>query len=227
MKTIFKTLFLFSFFIFINCFLMQVNALENDELQIYPIKDKKSINDILSFYEQNNKTVIKIVDNKNRLSVKEDENENDIEDTVYEEEFVTSDNNIPENSYNYNQEVANFDSNYTDLANYALQFVGNPYVYGGTSLTEGTDCSGFVMLLYQKFGVALPRTSGGQATVGYGVSIENAQPGDIVSYGYNGIVSHSAIYIGNEMIVHASTPQGGIRTDSMYIMPIITIRRVG
>ena len=69
--------------------------------------------------------------------------------------------------------------------------------------------------------------SGGQAASGYGVSIDEAQPGDIVSYGYNGYVSHSALYIGNGMIVHASTPELGIRVDSMYIMPIITIRRIG
>ena len=83
------------------------------------------------------------------------------------------------------------------------------------------------MKLYEHYGVSLPRTANAQSTVGYSVSIENAQPGDIVSYGYNGIVSHSAIYIGNEMIVHASTPQGGIKTDNMYMMPIITIRRIG
>ena len=119
------------------------------------------------------------------------------------------------------------DTSYSDVASYAVQFVGNPYVYGGTSLTNGTDCSGFVMSVYAAFGISLPRTTGGQAASGYGVSIDEAQPGDIVSYGYNGYVSHSALYIGNGMIVHASTPELGIRVDSMYIMPIITIRRIG
>lgn len=119
------------------------------------------------------------------------------------------------------------DTSYGGVAGYAAQFVGNPYVYGGTSLTNGADCSGFVMSVYANFGVSLPRTAGGQATVGEAVSIENAQPGDIISYGYNGVVSHSAIYAGNNTIIHASTPSLGIRTDSMYIMPIVTIRRVG
>ena len=125
------------------------------------------------------------------------------------------------------QTVPVADTSYGGVAGYAAQFVGNPYVYGGTSLTEGADCSGFVMSVYANFGVALPRTAGGQATVGEAVSVENAQPGDIISYGYNGVVSHSAIYAGNNTIIHASTPSLGIRTDSMYIMPIVTIRRVG
>ena len=133
---------------------------------------------------------------------------------------------IARNNELQTQNVVSVDAN-SDIASYALQFVGNPYVYGGTSLTNGTDCSGFVMSVYAAFGISLPRTTGGQAASGYGVSIDEAQPGDIVSYGYNGYVSHSALYIGNGMIVHASTPELGIRVDSMYIMPIITIRRIG
>ena len=221
MKKIFNTLFLvFCLFTFSNIFLLGVKALEKGNLQLYPIKDEKVIDNVLSFYQQNNKTVIKVVENKNRFIEENEETKNDIEVDILEEE----NNTIEDNSY---QEIANFDSKYTDLANYALQFVGNPYVYGGTSLTEGADCSGFVMKLYENYGISLPRTSGEQATVGYSVQIQNVQPGDIISYGYSGIVSHSAIYIGNEMIVHASTPEGGIKTDSMYIMPIITIRRIG
>ena len=82
------------------------------------------------------------------------------------------------------------------------------------------------MLIYANFGYRLPRTTTGQAASGVGVSINEIQPGDIISYGYNGYPSHSALYIGNGMIIHASTPSGGIRYDSMYIMPIITIRRI-
>lgn len=228
MKKIFKALFLVScIFTFTNVY--GTDTIEYDDFKLYPIRDKKIINNVLSFYDKNNKTVFKIVENKNRQIV---ETENNIEE-VYEEEdnteeYYSSDETYSNDYYNQTyEETANFDSNYTDIASYALQFVGNPYVYGGTSLTEGADCSGFVMKLYEQYGVQLPRTAPAQATVGYSVSIENAQPGDIVSYGYDGIVSHSALYIGNEMIVHASTPQGGIKTDSMYIMPIITIRRVG
>ena len=108
-----------------------------------------------------------------------------------------------------------------------MQCVGNPHVYGGTSLTQGADCSGFVMAVYANFGVSLPRTTGGQAQSGYPVAMNDIMPGDIISYGYNGYVSHSALYVGNGMIVHASTPELGIRLDSMNIMPIITIRRIG
>lgn len=224
MKKVYKILFLVSICLFSNYFITNVQALD-DKLQLYPIKEEKMIDNVLTFYQENNKNLFKVVVNENRI--KKEIETNNIEDEVYEEEAVNSTEEIVESNNYYYEETANFDSNYTDLANYALQFVGNPYVYGGTSLTEGTDCSGFVMKLYENYGVTLPRTSGAQATVGYAVSIENAQPGDIVSYGYNGIVSHSAIYIGNESIVHASTPEGGIRTDNMYIMPIITIRRIG
>ena len=118
------------------------------------------------------------------------------------------------------------DTSYSGVASYAVQFVGNPYVYGGTSLTDGADCSGFVQSVYANFGVSLPRTAPAQSTVGYSVPVSEIQAGDIISYGYNGNVSHSALYIGDNTIVHASTPALGIRTDSMYIMPIVSVRRV-
>ena len=115
----------------------------------------------------------------------------------------------------------------SDVANFAMQFVGNPYVAGGTSLTDGADCSGFVQAVYANFGVSLPRTTTEQAQSGSTVMEEDIMPGDIISYGYNGYVSHSAIYAGDGMIVHASTPSLGIRMDNMHILPIVTIRRVG
>ena len=118
------------------------------------------------------------------------------------------------------------DTSYSDVASFAVQFVGNPYVSGGTSLTNGADCSGFVQSVYANFGVSLPRTAPAQSTVGYSVPVDQIQAGDIISYGYNGNVSHSALYIGDNTIVHASTPSLGIRTDSMYIMPIVSVRRV-
>ncbi|MBR6690085.1 MAG: C40 family peptidase [Bacilli bacterium] len=113
-----------------------------------------------------------------------------------------------------------------ELVSYAKRFIGNPYVRGGNSLTNGTDCSGFVKLIYSKYGYNLPRTTVEQILYGTEVSIEEIEVGDIVSYGYNGRATHSAIYIGDGRIVHASTPEMGIRTDNMYIMPILSIRRV-
>ena len=117
-------------------------------------------------------------------------------------------------------------SNKQDIVNYAVQFVGNPYVMGGNSLTEGTDCSGFVMLIYQNFNIQLPRTPGEQSNVGNSISIENIDLGDIVTYGYNGYATHSALYIGDSKVVHAATPSQGIIYGSLYMMPIIQIRRV-
>ena len=114
----------------------------------------------------------------------------------------------------------------SELVEFSKQFIGNPYVSGGTSLTRGSDCSGFVMSVYGNYGYDLPRTTGEQAVIGTEVSIDDIEVGDIVSYGYNGFATHSALYIGDGMIIHASTPELGIRLDNMYIMPIQTIRRV-
>lgn len=108
-----------------------------------------------------------------------------------------------------------------EIANYACQFVGNPYVAGGTSLTNGADCSGFVMSVYKNFGYSLPRSSYAQSSVGKSVSYSEAQPGDIIYYG-----GHVAIYIGNGRIVHASTERTGIKTESATYRSIITIRRI-
>lgn len=109
-----------------------------------------------------------------------------------------------------------------DVAQFALQFVGNPYVYGGSSLTNGTDCSGFVMSVYNNFGVSLPHSSAADRSVGATVNgLENAQPGDIICYS-----GHVGIYIGNGQIVHASTARTGIIVSNASYRSILSIRRI-
>lgn len=112
-------------------------------------------------------------------------------------------------------------SNEQAVANYACQFVGNPYVYGGTSLTNGADCSGFVMSVYAAFGIGLPHSSSAMRGCGYEVSLSQAQPGDIVCYS-----GHVGIYIGNGTIVHASTPSSGITYSSVNYRTPICVRRI-
>lgn len=107
------------------------------------------------------------------------------------------------------------------VAEYALQFIGNPYVWGGTSLTNGADCSGFVMSVYKAFGVSLPHSSYSLRSQGYGVSMSQAQPGDLVCYS-----GHVGIYIGNGQIVHAANRRQGIIVSNMTYRSVICIRRI-
>ena len=113
-----------------------------------------------------------------------------------------------------------------DLCQYAKQFIGNPYVWGGTSLTKGADCSGFVLSVYKKYGISLPHHSGSQAKYGTKVAASEIEPGDLVFYAKNGTINHVAIYIGNGQVVHASSPRTGIRISNMYYRTPYTIRRI-
>ena len=108
-----------------------------------------------------------------------------------------------------------------EIANYACQFIGNPYVAGGTSLTDGTDCSGFTMSVYKHFGYSIPRSSTAQRSAGRGVTYAEAQPGDIICY-----AGHVALYIGNGQIVHASTPKSGIKIGTATYREILAVRRI-
>lgn len=103
-----------------------------------------------------------------------------------------------------------------DLCQYAKQFLGNPYVWGGVSLTNGADCSGFVLSVYKKYGVTLPHYSGAQANSGTKISVSDAKPGDLIFYGKGQTINHVAIYIGNGQVIHASSPTTGIKISNVY-----------
>lgn len=108
-----------------------------------------------------------------------------------------------------------------EVAKFACQFIGNPYVAGGTSLTNGADCSGFTQSVYRNFGYSIPRNSTSQRAYGKEVSIAEAEPGDLVCY-----AGHVALYVGNGLIVHASTQRTGIKISNVHYRPILSVRRV-
>lgn len=220
MKNIFKILFIVLIIFIIN--LNEVHAIKkiniinkNDTVEIYEVKDKEEVilEGVLKFYETSDKNI-----NLKEETVKEDET---IEENIVEEiETQPVVVQPPQVVIEENDTIKN------NVVAFALQYVGYPYVYGGNSLTTGTDCSGFIKLVFDNFGISLPRTTSAQAVSGMYVNYYDIKPGDIVSYGYNGQATHSALYIGNNQIIHASTPELGIRIDNLYIMPILSIRRV-
>ncbi|MDF2588274.1 MAG: N-acetylmuramoyl-L-alanine amidase, C-terminus [Anaerocolumna sp.] len=108
---------------------------------------------------------------------------------------------------------------------FAKQYLGNPYVWGGDSLTNGVDCSGFTRAIYSHFGYSIPRVSRSQATIGTTISSSNVRPGDLVFYGSGSYINHVAMYIGNGQVIHASTPRTGIKISNMYYRtPIKAVR---
>lgn len=112
------------------------------------------------------------------------------------------------------------------LVQYAKQFVGNPYVWGGTSLTNGADCSGFTLSIFKKYGITLPHHAASQAQLGTKISLSEAQPGDLVFYAKNGSINHVGIYIGNGQIVHASSPKTGIKISNVNYRTPAVIKRI-
>ncbi len=212
----------------------------NEVTEIYNVMENNTLTNEISI---NNKNVIDFYsechDIPEKIKEEKEEDTSDTEEVVEVEEVVE---NIEEPVVEVQEvkqeevvvEVENTQPTYVadpnlDLAsqvvNYALQFVGNPYVYGGNSLTSGTDCSGFTQSVFANFGISLPRSSRDQAYVGSYVPLDQIQVGDLVLYGY-GSVSHVALYIGNGQVVHALNPSQGIGVTTYTLMPIITVRRV-
>ncbi|MDE5894356.1 MAG: C40 family peptidase, partial [Acetatifactor sp.] len=124
-------------------------------------------------------------------------------------------------SYNSIVDNASGSDKGKQIAKYALQFVGNPYVAGGTSLTNGADCSGFTYRVYQDWGYGISRTSYSQRSDGRAVDYSEAQPGDLICY-----EGHVALYIGGGKIVHASTQRTGIKVSNANYRPIVAVRRI-
>lgn len=112
-----------------------------------------------------------------------------------------------------------------DICQYAKEFLGNPYVWGGTSLTKGADCSGYVLSVFKKYGVSLPHSSVAQANCGTTIKVSEAKPGDLIFYGNGKSINHVAICIGNGQVIHASSPKTGIKISNIsYRSPIKAVR---
>lgn len=112
-----------------------------------------------------------------------------------------------------------------DLCQYAKEFLGHPYVWGGTSLTKGADCSGYVLSIFKKYGISLPHSSVAQAGCGTAIKVSEAQPGDLIFYGNGKRINHVAIYIGGGQVIHASNPKTGIRISNVsYRSPVKAVR---
>lgn len=152
--------------------------------------------------------------------VESEGNDSEANDGYKEESGEESDGSQEESSSSFSNSYSGGSG--SSVVDYATQFVGNPYVWGGTSLTNGADCSGFVQSVYNNFGVSLPRTSYEQQNAGREVSYSEAQPGDLICYG-----GHVAIYMGNGKIVHASNSRDGIKiSDNAAYRTILSVRRL-
>ena len=182
-------------------------------------------------YDEDGNAVDNTDDSESEGDEEYDENGDDdtsSDDVEYDEygNVIDSDNTVSADDYENEQSSSSDSSSYSgsgsSVVDYATQFVGNPYVWGGTSLTNGADCSGFVQSVYANFGISLPRTSYEQQYAGTEVSYADAQPGDLICYG-----GHVAIYMGNGRIVHASNSVDGIKiSDNAAYRTIVSVRRL-
>lgn len=170
-------------------------------------------------------SVVTLVGQEDQLSVTDEQTPGWIKvQTADGEGYISADYATVEDTYQYAEKPQTESSEAgsgSSVISYALQFVGNPYVWGGTSLTNGVDCSGFVMQVYAHYGISLPHSSAALRSVGRGVSYSEAQPGDIVCYS-----GHVGIYIGGGQIVHASNPRDGIKVSTATFKSILAVRRV-
>ena len=142
---------------------------------------------------------------------------------VPETEAPTTENYVPETEAPATESTSDYSLG-QQIADYAVQFIGNPYEWGGTSLTNGADCSGFTQSVLANFGIGIARVAADQAAGGTYVSLDNIQPGDLVFYGSGGI-DHVAIYIGGGQIVHAANSESGIITSSLYYSTPVSVSR--
>ncbi len=196
-------------------------------------------------YDEDGNEIENVDEDSDYEDESEDESEDDVEydengdivdnagtsdDVEYDEygNVIDSDNTVSAEDYESEQSSDSDSSSSSgsgsgsSVVDYATQFVGNPYVWGGTSLTGGADCSGFTQSVYANFGVSLPRTSYEQQNAGTEVSYADAQPGDLICYG-----GHVAIYMGNGRIVHASNSVDGIKiSDNAAYRTIVSVRRL-
>lgn len=183
-------------------------------------------------YDEDGNAIDNTDDSESEDDVEYDENgdaDTSSEDVEYDEygNVIDSDNTVSADDYESEQSSSSdssssYSGSGSSVVDYATQFVGNPYVWGGTSLTNGADCSGFVQSVYANFGISLPRTSYEQQYAGTEVSYADAQPGDLICYG-----GHVAIYMGNGRIVHASNSVDGIKiSDNAAYRTIVSVRRL-
>lgn len=196
----------------------EILVINSDNVDVY--SDESMTNKVNSLNNGAQVTFVEKIDNKYKIAI------DNFEGYIYASDDITIKYQLPTAILLYTA----LEKTQLELVNCAIQYIGNPYVWGGTSLTNGTDCSGFTLSIYEKFGIQLNRRAKDQACQGQEVEYENMQPGDLVFYSHSGgEIDHVAIYIGNGQIVHASNeapyPRGGIKTSPVnYIKPVVIKR---